>query len=158
MYNNPFLCICWLFFETFKTDCCLLHHSLEIDLRYYNYVMVVKRLLRIWICSPKKILMTLMWTHFMKFNYITLHKKWSFPLRIFSVNETKSAGICGFGHVCLRNPSWKTSFFVQCQLFLKIFSILLIYLLFPFHNCLIFEPPLGNILFIWKTLFWCFLI
>ena len=29
----------------------------------------------------------------------TLHKKWSFPLRISSVNVTKSAGNCGFGHI-----------------------------------------------------------
>ena len=42
-----------------------------------------------------------------------LHKKWSFPLRIFSVNVTKSAGICGFGHIYWRNPSWKISFLVQ---------------------------------------------
>ena len=26
---------------------------------------------------------------------------------------TKSAGNCGFGHIYWRNPSWKTSFFVQ---------------------------------------------
>ena len=36
----------------------------------------------------------------------TLHKKWSFPLRISSVIVTKSAGNWG-------NPQWKTSFFVQ---------------------------------------------
>ena len=29
----------------------------------------------------------------------TLHKKWSFPWRISSVNVTKSAGYCGFGHI-----------------------------------------------------------
>ena len=29
----------------------------------------------------------------------TLHKKWSFPLKISSVNVTKSAGNCGFGHI-----------------------------------------------------------
>ena len=34
----------------------------------------------------------------------TLHKKWSFPLRISSVNVTKSAGTCGFGHIYWRNP------------------------------------------------------
>ena len=34
----------------------------------------------------------------------TLHKKWSFPLRISSVNVTKSAGICGFSHIYWRNP------------------------------------------------------
>ena len=45
-----------------------------------------------------------------------LHKKWSFPLRISSVNVTKSAGNCAFGHVYWRNPYWKTSFFVQWPL------------------------------------------
>ena len=43
----------------------------------------------------------------------TLHKKWSFPLRISSVNVTKSAGNCEFGHIYWRNPEWKISFFVQ---------------------------------------------
>ena len=43
-----------------------------------------------------------------------LHKKWSFPLRIFSVNMTKSTVSCGFGHIYWRNSWWKTSFFVQC--------------------------------------------
>ena len=46
--------------------------------------------------------------------FFSLHKKWSFLLRISSVNATKSAGNCGFGHVYWRNPSWITSFFVQC--------------------------------------------
>ena len=40
-----------------------------------------------------------------------MHKKWSFPLRIYSVNVIISAGNCGFGHIYWRNPSWKTSFF-----------------------------------------------
>ena len=35
---------------------------------------------------------------------LPLHKKWSFPLRISSVNVTKSAGNCGFGHIYWRNP------------------------------------------------------
>ena len=43
----------------------------------------------------------------------TLHKKWSFPLGISSVNVTKSAVSCWFGHIYWRNPWWKTSFFVQ---------------------------------------------
>ena len=42
------------------------------------------------------------------------YKKWSFPLRISSVNVTKSPGSCGFGHIYWRNPYWKTSFFIQC--------------------------------------------
>ena len=45
---------------------------------------------------------------------ISLHtKKISFPLSISSVSETKSKVSCGFGHIYWRNPSWKTSFFVQ---------------------------------------------
>ena len=39
---------------------------------------------------------------------LTLHTKWSFPLRIFS---------CGFGHIYWINPRWKTSFCVQCQFY-----------------------------------------
>ena len=35
---------------------------------------------------------------------IQLHKKWSFPLRISSVNVTKSAGNFGFGHIYWKNP------------------------------------------------------
>ena len=31
--------------------------------------------------------------------YTPLHKKWSLPLRIFSITVTKSAVSCGFGHV-----------------------------------------------------------
>ena len=50
----------------------------------------------------------------------SLHKKWSFPLGISSINVTKSTGNFGFGHIYCRNPSWKTSFFVQC--FLRKFS------------------------------------
>ena len=38
----------------------------------------------------------------LKHNY--LHKKWSFPLRISSVNVTKSAGKCRFSHIYWRNP------------------------------------------------------
>ena len=57
----------------------------------------------------------------------TLHKKWSFPLRIFLVNVTKCAVSCGFGHIYCRNTWWKTSFFVQCNLdndFRAIFNVL----------------------------------
>ena len=36
--------------------------------------------------------------------YDTLHKKWSFPSRVSSVNVTKSAGNCEFGHIYWRNP------------------------------------------------------
>ena len=48
-----------------------------------------------------------------KSNWFALHKKRSFPLRISSVNVTKSAVSCGFGHIYWKNPELKTSFFVQ---------------------------------------------
>ena len=34
---------------------------------------------------------------------LALHKKWSFPLRISSVNVTKSEGIYGFAHIYWKN-------------------------------------------------------
>ena len=34
----------------------------------------------------------------------TLHKKWSFPWSIASVNVTKYVGNCGFGHIYWRTP------------------------------------------------------
>ena len=43
----------------------------------------------------------------------TLHKKWSFPLRISSVKVTSFVVSWGFGHISWRNPLWKTSLFVQ---------------------------------------------
>ena len=36
--------------------------------------------------------------------YKKLHKKWSFPLSISSVNVTKSAENCGLGHIYWINP------------------------------------------------------
>ena len=50
------------------------------------------------------------------FDKLTLHKKWSFPLKISSVNVTKSAVSCKCGHNYWRNPRWKTSFFVQWKI------------------------------------------
>ena len=53
------------------------------------------------------------------FNTIML-KKWNFLFRISSVNVTKSAISCGFGHIHWRNPQWNTSFFVQYELLIPI--------------------------------------
>ena len=33
----------------------------------------------------------------------SLRKRWNFPLRISSINMTKSVGNCGFGHIYWRN-------------------------------------------------------
>ena len=45
------------------------------------------------------------------FQRVTLYKEWGFPLRISSVNMTKSAISWGFGHNYWRNLKWKNSFF-----------------------------------------------
>ena len=48
-------------------------------------------------------LITEMFSLIFKDLVVTLHKKWSFTLKISSVNVTKSADICRFGHIYLRN-------------------------------------------------------
>ena len=50
------------------------------------------------------------------FNKQALHKKWSFPLRISSVNVTKSTVSCEFVQIYWRDPQWKTSFLVQWKI------------------------------------------
>ena len=42
--------------------------------------------------------------------YPALHKKWSIPLRISSVNVTQSTGNGGFGHIYWRIPNGKLHF------------------------------------------------
>ena len=44
-----------------------------------------------------------------KTSLFPLRKKRSFALRISSVNVTKFAVFCGFGHIYWRNPQWKSS-------------------------------------------------
>ena len=36
--------------------------------------------------------------------YLSLHKKWSFPLRISTINVTKLADSYGFAHIYWKNP------------------------------------------------------
>ena len=44
------------------------------------------------------------WIRFLRpSNVVSLHKKWSFPLRISSINVTKSTGNCEFGQIYWRN-------------------------------------------------------
>ena len=49
---------------------------------------------------------------------LSLHKQWSFPFRVSSVNMTKSARNCGFAYINWGKRSWRTSFLVQCVLWL----------------------------------------
>ena len=52
------------------------------------------------------------WYLFWRFDTV---QKLSFPLRISSVNVSNSEFSCGFDHIYCRNPTWKTSFFAQCE-------------------------------------------
>ena len=61
--------------------------------------------------SPHRIKASFLWESPLKILKNTLHKKWSFALRISSVNVTKSAGNSGFGQIYWRNPECKTSLF-----------------------------------------------
>ena len=54
------------------------------------------------------------WTKLMVF--FSLHKKWSFPLRISLVNVTKSSGNSGFGHINLKKSLMENLIF--CAVFL----------------------------------------
>ena len=70
--------------------------------------------------------------------------KASFPVRISSVNVTKSAGNCGFDHIYWRNPWWKISLFVKWMfLNLKIKCLLTIYES-SHRRCSVIEGVLRN--------------
>ena len=45
-----------------------------------------------------------LWSASSKWHDFHCPKKWSFPLRIYSVNKNKSAVSCGSGHIYWRNP------------------------------------------------------
>ena len=57
-------------------------------------------------------------------------KKRNFPLRISSVNVTKSAGNYGFSHIYWRNSPWKISFFAV----LDSLSLMWVFGLFQFSK------------------------
>ena len=86
---------------------------------------------------------------------IALHKKWSFLLRISSVNATKSAVSCGFGHIYWRNPYRKyKSIYDESIIYLsqisslrsnsKTFFVRYIWLL---HLWLVFKTPKKSAIF-----------
>ena len=76
------------------------------------------------------------------FSKTTLDKKWGFPLRISSIDVTKSAVSCGFGHIYWKNLEWKTSFFVYCKTLISIVVLFFQFLVSPFTQEKIFSFPL----------------
>ena len=54
-------------------------------------------------------------------SYATLHKKWSFPLRISSVNVTKSTVSFGFGYILLKKSLMAN--FISCAVQETIFLV-----------------------------------
>ena len=66
----------------------------------------------LWEASTHKVTWT--FDHVTLWYNVTLYKK-SFPLRISSLNVTKSTGNCEFGRVYWKKPKWKTSFSVASE-------------------------------------------
>ena len=79
--------------------------------------------------------------------YHPLHKKWSFPLRISSVNVTKSAVSFGFCHIDKSNPRCETSFFVQWSFFFEKVAIFV-----SKSICRFFMDKISEF---WNTRLWC---
>ena len=53
-------------------------------------------------------------------SYMSLYKKWSFPLRISSVNVTKSAGNCGWPHLLKKTLIVN---FIFCAVFDRVLNL-----------------------------------
>ena len=84
-------------------------------------------------------------TAFSEYNTLIITaQKWSFPLRISSVNVTKSAGICGFGHIDWKNLNGKLHFLCSVYTFSVEVDIHFIYyftLFFSWHLYLLSYDP-----------------
>ena len=74
-------------------------HSLTAKLWPYKNLVKIWWLMRFSVCH-----VTFIYFSNLKLWNATLRKIWSFPLKISSVNVTKSAVSCGFGHIYWRNP------------------------------------------------------
>ena len=76
--------------------------SLKVSLPYRKWATGIKIMI-----STSSVQQSFHWW------YSCIHwtKKWSFPLKVFSVNVTKSAGNCGFRHIYWEVHNWKLQFF-----------------------------------------------
>ena len=86
----------------------------------------------------------------------SLLKNWSFSLAIYSVNVTKPARNCGFGHIYRRIPHWDTPIFEQLWIpcffvyFIDYFLIKLIkLLLLDFLSKIVMYSPLK----VWRVFY-----
>ena len=70
--------------------------NLKTILRNFSTILVT-----LWSCERLCMVLKRLNTYLVIWlrNALTLHKKWIFPLMIFSINVTKSAVFCGFGHI-----------------------------------------------------------
>ena len=76
-------------------------HALIAEIKKYKSIIRKKRKKHNEIVFLTKYYLFYFWS--LK-QLITLQKKRSYPLKIFSVNVTKSEVSCGFGHIYGRNP------------------------------------------------------
>ena len=105
VYHYKISSFCWHHVKKYRVKSSILY--VRQGSEYASDVLILPNLLASQIC--KCIIDAFTQPHAL----IWMHKKWSFPWRISSVNMTKSAVSCGVGHIYWRNPSRKTSFFVH---------------------------------------------
>ena len=89
---------------SFFTFCLRKWEHLGISMREAKSIKQFESLLMVFHIKTKIAIFNT-WPNRYKITFkVTLHTKWRFPLWISSVNEIKSAGNCGFGHIYCRNP------------------------------------------------------
>ena len=101
--NLHFPAFCWCFYEFPSSHQCVLQHpSFPLkhskEYMYDDFITITSSLFQI----SYQVNSTNFKKEAVLQEYLvakTLNKKWSFPLRISSVNLTKYAGKCGFGHI-----------------------------------------------------------
>ena len=78
--------------------------ALDIDRLYIPFFIWTGDVLLVWVKYMYMVKYIHVCIMFLMHDKLTMHKKWNFLLKISSVNVTKSAGKCGFGHIYWRNP------------------------------------------------------
>ena len=79
---------------------------------YLSYVPIALHNRNQWFWYPLNLYLCKLYSQATKRKILslTLSKTWSFPLRISSVNTTKSTGNSGFGRIYWRNPEKRKNF------------------------------------------------
>ena len=129
-WNSLYLICCCLCCYCFHAIYQIFHQKLR-DFFPWNTVFVIDTEAQSrFLLMDSLIFVRLSSSKFITLLLVSLHKKWSFSLRISSVNVTKSAVFYGFGHIYWWNPKWKISYFVQglCCVVWYLFSVFIVFI------------------------------